>query len=757
MGKMIYFKPNGNWKSDGARFAAYFFGGPNSEIWVGMETHENDIYKVEVPDGYTSVIFGRMNPGTIENNWNNKWNQTSDLTIPTEANQVYTLSEGAWDSGEGSWSTIPGVPVQLNVVVVNGALASGITLPISGSSGENLSCTIVPNEGYQVLGSSVEFTEGPECEYLLMADGIQFKNVSGDMLVTITLIEQSEITVNFEGVHCSIYNTDSEPLTSVSITYGGTTPTFKIAAATGYQVKGLVITDESGKKYTPTPVSGDSFTVSNVTVTKLIVTCCLADGYYLVGDHTDWSNGYGTADKMETNPSNQDEYVIEKELPTPPTGSAVKIKVIHVVDGVIPEGGWINPSQVDSLLMNGALAQDEESNVVFAHDSTYNKYKIYVQPLASEGSKYYITQMHRVTFHGVNAVSSNPAKGVYLWADDKSYSTTITFKDKEYEPSKIEAKMNGEELDPALFEFVPEEFPTYLFSIDDVTGDLDIYAEQPTRYTMCVLFDETLGEVVAQQLKNERELKFSALLDKGHTYVFKYGGKDLRLMNMYTGAAGENRDDLSCTAVRESADNSVAGEESFNGNFTIKWANFTVSETLDVDMYLGFVEDDTKGRLWIEVKNTEKVNFKLEKPIVCNMTTLQGKIFGVTEQYVYKKSALSLHFVETSGYKVHGYNLLNNDVTTSHTPAGGAATISFIANGDIVITPEVEVTGLFKKIVLYDKESETQTSIPLYPKTDVTNISYAAEEKTLVQILEEVKSSLAALDKRLTDIESNIK
>ena len=46
-----------------------------------------------------------MNPSTTANNWNNKWNQTADLVIPTDGKNLYTVAEGAWDKGAGTWST----------------------------------------------------------------------------------------------------------------------------------------------------------------------------------------------------------------------------------------------------------------------------------------------------------------------------------------------------------------------------------------------------------------------------------------------------------------------------------------------------------------------------------------------------------------------------------------------------------------------------------------------------------------------------
>lgn len=105
---MLYLKPNANWKVDNARFAAYFFGGTSGEKWVSMADSDKDgVYEVNIPEGYglgCNVIFCRMNPTTAANNWNNKWNQTSDLKAPTDGTNLYTVKDGTWDKGGGTWS-----------------------------------------------------------------------------------------------------------------------------------------------------------------------------------------------------------------------------------------------------------------------------------------------------------------------------------------------------------------------------------------------------------------------------------------------------------------------------------------------------------------------------------------------------------------------------------------------------------------------------------------------------------------------------
>lgn len=102
--KTIYFSTGSVSAGSGAtRYAAYFWNTTtNTNTWASMTDSDGDkIYEVNIPVGYgDNVIFCSMK-GT-GNNWNNKVNQTSDLIIPTDGKNLYTLS-GSWTSG--SWKT----------------------------------------------------------------------------------------------------------------------------------------------------------------------------------------------------------------------------------------------------------------------------------------------------------------------------------------------------------------------------------------------------------------------------------------------------------------------------------------------------------------------------------------------------------------------------------------------------------------------------------------------------------------------------
>ena len=71
-----------------------------------MTKGSDGIYYCEKPSGYPNVIFCRMDPNNSKNNWDNKWNQTADLTIPTDGRNYFEANDG-WDGIDKTWSTWP--------------------------------------------------------------------------------------------------------------------------------------------------------------------------------------------------------------------------------------------------------------------------------------------------------------------------------------------------------------------------------------------------------------------------------------------------------------------------------------------------------------------------------------------------------------------------------------------------------------------------------------------------------------------------
>ena len=102
--RTLYLQPNENWKKDGARFAVYGFVDDNDNNWYSMESAGENVYKADVDDKYGKIIFVRMNGGTTDNNWDNKWNQTDDLEVPSDGKNMYSIAADTWDKGGGEWS-----------------------------------------------------------------------------------------------------------------------------------------------------------------------------------------------------------------------------------------------------------------------------------------------------------------------------------------------------------------------------------------------------------------------------------------------------------------------------------------------------------------------------------------------------------------------------------------------------------------------------------------------------------------------------
>ena len=110
----FYFIPNAEWKqtADATRFAAYLYGDTGASTWADMTLidAEKGVYSFLVDrNQYDYVIFTRMNPTTTENSWENRWNQSADITIPQDMNCA-TMDEGYWDGATVVWSVYGEVP-----------------------------------------------------------------------------------------------------------------------------------------------------------------------------------------------------------------------------------------------------------------------------------------------------------------------------------------------------------------------------------------------------------------------------------------------------------------------------------------------------------------------------------------------------------------------------------------------------------------------------------------------------------------------
>ena len=105
----LYFKPCANWKQASAWFAIYCWKS-SGNAWNGMSKISDDIYGVNLPNGYThgcDMKFVRMDSGKHDLSWDSKWNESTNTKAPTSAsvNVCYVMNNG-WDNSGGSWKTL---------------------------------------------------------------------------------------------------------------------------------------------------------------------------------------------------------------------------------------------------------------------------------------------------------------------------------------------------------------------------------------------------------------------------------------------------------------------------------------------------------------------------------------------------------------------------------------------------------------------------------------------------------------------------
>ena len=246
---ILYLQPNANWNMDGARFAAYFFG--NGETWVDMTLVEGEtnIYAVTVPAGFEDVIFCRMNPSAADNNWNNKWNQTSDLKVPTDGTNLYTVAEGAWDKGAGTWSTYtPAVkpePVALDAPNVTASVnVNVVTLTWEAVTGASHYTVQVDDDVEEVVNTtSYEFNGDYEVTYQFTVKAIAAdKDLNLDSAATV-------VSATTEAAPAAAYTTVAEFLAAEvnDTTYYTLKGTITRVANTSYG--NFDLTDETGTIY----------------------------------------------------------------------------------------------------------------------------------------------------------------------------------------------------------------------------------------------------------------------------------------------------------------------------------------------------------------------------------------------------------------------------------------------------------------------------------------------------------------------------
>ncbi len=104
------------WNQADAVFFVHAWGGAEADVL--MTQVEGDVYSATIPSDNTSLLFVRMAPGSEAINWDTKWNQSADQTIPADKD-LFTMTD--WSNG--TWSVYgetpePPAPVEVAYYLV---------------------------------------------------------------------------------------------------------------------------------------------------------------------------------------------------------------------------------------------------------------------------------------------------------------------------------------------------------------------------------------------------------------------------------------------------------------------------------------------------------------------------------------------------------------------------------------------------------------------------------------------------------------
>lgn len=196
----LYFIPNTEWKQtgDATRFAAYLYGDTGASTWADMTLidAEAGVYSFLVDRHlYDYVIFTRMNPATTENSWENRWNQSADITIPQDMNCA-TMDEGYWDGATVVWSVYGEVPDDI-LPTYTVAGSSGLLGTHWDVADTTNNMTLLEDGTYQLIKTDLSLVAGTyeykvvrdhSWNWCLPAGPNQVLSIDKDGIYTITFI-----------------------------------------------------------------------------------------------------------------------------------------------------------------------------------------------------------------------------------------------------------------------------------------------------------------------------------------------------------------------------------------------------------------------------------------------------------------------------------------------------------------------------------------------------------------------------------------
>ena len=199
------------WDADGAKLSAYFYNSSTNKFAGIAKQYSGNTYYVVIPKGsWTNVILTRHNNTTTTPSWDNKWNQTGDLTLSNTSNYLSKFEDGktttTWGTSVKPTSTAS-VSAAASTIFVDASttLTPSLTSNADINDIKSTTYTISPTTGASISGNT--FTASAEGTYTITAtvtyhpDGYSSLTSTATATTTITAEvpaeETHDVTVSY--------------------------------------------------------------------------------------------------------------------------------------------------------------------------------------------------------------------------------------------------------------------------------------------------------------------------------------------------------------------------------------------------------------------------------------------------------------------------------------------------------------------------------------------------------------------------------
>ena len=251
----LYFNMSAiNWWTAGTNgngnFAYFFNNSTGKNAWSAHSVkYDGNTYYVVIPAGtWAGVILTRNNTSTAPS-WDNKWNQTGDITLSSTSNYISKFSEG---STSVTWGTAikPASTGSLTASSTSVNIGADVTLTPSLTSNQTIndinstSYSISPNSGASISGNTFTATKA---ETYTVTATITY-NPDGYTSLTSTVSPAPTVTIKVNPWTIT-WDPNGGSITPTSSTYDGATAvSLPTPTRTGYNFDGWYTAASGGTK-----------------------------------------------------------------------------------------------------------------------------------------------------------------------------------------------------------------------------------------------------------------------------------------------------------------------------------------------------------------------------------------------------------------------------------------------------------------------------------------------------------------------------